>query len=190
MKKKLTPERQEELADSIFSDWKDSIVDKNSKNMPADFGSLFDDFNQKGIEKKIAKKFITKAIVYYTPSASTKKWVYDRLKAENKTQSTRDEFYESWDESISRECRRAYFSFYPLNKQLQQESAQYHPFSTKEDYDKYRQYADSFRTLTPEDLDKLENKRQGDFKDFVNRIIRMSKENGIDISEEELLGNK
>lgn len=191
MRVKPSPDQQEEVAATIFEDWKEAVIDKNSKNMPSDFASLFDLFKGKGIGRKVVRKYVPKAISYYAPSMSTKKWVYDRLKAEGKAHSTKEEFFDSWDELISKECRRAYFAAYPLKKHMTVEQANdHHPFSTKEEYDKYRQYADGFRTLTKEDLDRIDAKRQTDFKDFVDRVIKMSKERGIVITEDELLGKK
>jgi hypothetical protein len=191
MKTKLTPEKQEEIAEKIFDDWKDTVLDKNSKNMPTDFATVFDLFFRKGVGKKIAKQYVPRAIAYYTPSKSTKKWVYDRLRLEGKTHSTKEEFFESWDDMINKECRRAYYEFYPPKKYAKpDQSAAYYPFDNKEDYEKYRQYADGFKTITKEDLDRLDSKRNSDFKDFVDKVIQMSKENGIVITEDELLGKK
>lgn len=191
MKARPTPEKQELLAKKIFDDWKDSVVDKNSKNMPSDFSFLFEALREKMVGRRIARKYVSDAICFYSPPTSTKKWVYDRLKAEGRAHSSKEEFFNSWDDLISRECRRAYFSAYPLKRNETLDSAAgFHPFSTKEEYEKYRSYADGFRDLSREDLDRLETKRNADFKDFVDRVLKVAKENGIDITEDELLGHK
>ena len=152
-----------QLSRAIFTKWKAELFAKDAsersrEHVQSNFEELFYAFSSASIPFEVANDFIKEAVTAHMPQRMIAEIVYKRVKTSS-PDLTKAEFIAQWREDIENSANAAFYTFYDIPGTPEVKTPTTGGMSPQE-YRKQNRYVDSFPTISAEELNDLEKKRQ------------------------------
>ena len=157
----------EKNARLVFDRWKASYnkkvaSERHTKNAQVNFEELFYEMKRYQIPFDEAHDAIDTAIAVHMPPMFLVDKVYATMKADLKTSATKQEFIASWRKNMEEAANAAFYAWYeiPLPTDPDPEAPKRTGKIPDAEYIKQRALADSFESITEEDIQQLKENRE------------------------------
>lgn len=153
----------EKQAKAIFDRWKSLLnrrptSERETSKATSNFGELFYELYTKKIPLEIVYDMMDDIVTAHMPTYVVAERVWQVQKSKFPGISKKD-WLEDWRSSIENMAKAALYDFYTLPGDDEVSDTKTGGM-TKEEAARYKQYADSFPSVTPEEMLELERKRQ------------------------------
>ena len=151
----------------VFDKWKANFTKKpnnerTTKNAQINFEELFYEMKRYQISFEDAQDVINDAVAVHMPPMFLVDKVYTTMKADKKTSATKQEFASNWRTTFEEAANSAFYTWYeiPLASDPEFESPQKASKIPDAEYIKQRALADSFESISEEDIQQLKENRE------------------------------
>jgi hypothetical protein len=152
-----------QLSRAIFTKWKAELFAKDAsersrEHVQSNFEELFYAFSSASIPFEVANDFIKEAVTAHMPQRMIAEIVYKRVKTSS-PDLTKAEFIAQWREDIENSANAAFYTFYDIPGTPEVKTQTTGGMSPQE-YSLQRRHANSFPTVTIEELNDIERRRK------------------------------